>query len=261
MKLGRTMIVQLGLVTLFVGGSAQAFTGGKDYAPHKPADVRHIPDATPQPEPFSQYGNPETYVVNGKRYRVKKDNKDHIERGTASWYGMKFHGKTTSSGEVYDIYGMTAAHKTLPIPTYATVTNLKNGKSVLVKINDRGPFVDDRVIDLSFAAAKKLDIVANGTAPVEIKTITFDDETHFAQTKHRFLQLGAFSQFDNAWQLRQKIKHIGQNIVHIKINVNQDMTKLYHVKVGPVLSQAHHADLVQQLRSAGLSVNHVLTSA
>jgi len=129
------------------------------------------PDAVPKVEPKSRYGNMESYVAFGRRYYTKPSSRDHKERGIASWYGRKFHGRKTSSGEVYDMHQMTAAHKTLPLPTYARVTNLENGRSAVVRINDRGPFVGDRVIDLSYAAAKKLGVVRNGIAEVEVVSI------------------------------------------------------------------------------------------
>ena len=130
-----------------------------------------MPDAVPRVEPKAKYGNMESYVVYGRTYHTMDSSRGHVERGMASWYGPKFHGRKTSSGERYDMYQMTAAHKTLPLPTYARVTNLENGRSAVVKINDRGPFVDDRIIDLSFAAAKKLGVVQKGTARVEVASI------------------------------------------------------------------------------------------
>ena len=129
------------------------------------------PDMVPKVEPRSRYGNPASYVVFGKRYHTKDDSHGHVERGLASWYGPGFHGRRTSSGERYDMYAMTAAHKTLPLPTYAQVTNLENGRSAVVRINDRGPFHGPRVIDLSRAAAAKLGVLAKGTAQVEVKAL------------------------------------------------------------------------------------------
>jgi rare lipoprotein A len=119
-------------------------------------------------EPPSRYGNPETYTVFGKNYRVRTTSAGHRERGIASWYGKDFHGKRTSSGTPYDMYAISAAHKTLPIPTYVRVTRLDNGSSLVVRVDDRGPFVEGRVIDLSYGAARKLGMVEQGTAPVEV---------------------------------------------------------------------------------------------
>jgi rare lipoprotein A len=130
-----------------------------------------VPDAVPRMEPRSRNGNPPFYDVFGKRYYVLSSSVGYWERGVASWYGPGFHKVRTSTGEPYDMYGMTAAHKTLPLPAYVRVTNLQNGRSVVVRVNDRGPFVGNRIIDLSYTAAAKLDMLRNGTAMVEVRTI------------------------------------------------------------------------------------------
>jgi rare lipoprotein A len=130
-----------------------------------------VPDAVPRYEPRSIYGNPPFYDVFGKRYFVLSSSADYVERGVASWYGPGFHKVRTSTQEPYDMYGMSAAHKTLPLPCYARVTNLQNGRSVVVRVNDRGPFVGNRIIDLSYTAAAKLDMLRNGTAMVEVRTV------------------------------------------------------------------------------------------
>jgi rare lipoprotein A len=140
--------------------------------PQPPIDVLSTPDAVPRVEPRGRRGNPPFYEVFGKRYYVLASSEGFVERGTASWYGPGFHAASTSSGEPYDMYGMTAAHKTLPLPAYAEVTNLRNGRKVVVRINDRGPFVGDRIIDLSYTAAARLDMLLQGTAPVEVRVIT-----------------------------------------------------------------------------------------
>jgi rare lipoprotein A len=137
---------------------------------------RELPDAAPRTDAPSARGNPESYVVLGKRYFVLPTNQGYVERGIASWYGTKFHGRSTSNGERYDMYAMTAAHKTLRLPAYARVTNLRNGKQVVVRVNDRGPFHDNRVIDLSYAAAQKLEMAGEGTALVEIEVVGSDGE-------------------------------------------------------------------------------------
>jgi rare lipoprotein A len=144
---------------------------GLRHTPPAPLDLASIPDAIPQVEPFSRYGNPARYEVFGREYTTLKDHRGYREKGLASWYGSKFHGQRTSSGEPYDMFAMTAAHKTLPLPCYARVTNLKNGRSIVIKINDRGPFHADRLIDLSYTAAWKLGIIGEGTGLVEVKTI------------------------------------------------------------------------------------------
>ena len=136
-----------------------------------PANIDAVPDAVPRAEPRSAHGNPPFYDVFGQRYYVMASASGYVERGVASWYGPNFHGVNTSSGELYDMYGMTAAHKTLPLPCYARVTNLRNGRSVVVRINDRGPFVANRLIDLSYTAAAKLDMLREGTTLVEVRTL------------------------------------------------------------------------------------------
>jgi rare lipoprotein A len=130
-----------------------------------------VPDAIPRAEPRSVYGNPPFYDVFGKRYYVMASSVGYVERGVASWYGPGFHKERTSVGEPYDMYGMTAAHKTLPLPAYVRVTNLQNGRSCVVRVNDRGPFVGNRIIDLSYTAAAKLDMLRDGTAMVEVRAL------------------------------------------------------------------------------------------
>ncbi|HEX4024902.1 MAG TPA: septal ring lytic transglycosylase RlpA family protein [Steroidobacteraceae bacterium] len=140
--------------------------------PPAPADLARLADAVPRAEPRSALGNPPFYEVGGRRYVVLSSAAGYVERGVASWYGPGFHGLRTSTGEPYDMFAMTAAHKTLPLPCYARVTNLSNGRSVVVRINDRGPFVANRIIDLSYAAATRLGMIRNGTAFVQVQTLT-----------------------------------------------------------------------------------------
>jgi rare lipoprotein A len=140
-------------------------------APETPPPAQSVPDVVPRIEPRSRSGNPPFYDVLGKRYFVLSSNVGYVERGVASWYGPGFHKVRTSTGEIYDMYGMTAAHKTLPLPAYVRVTNLQNGRSVVVRVNDRGPFVGNRIIDLSYTAASKLDMLRNGTAMVEVRSL------------------------------------------------------------------------------------------
>ncbi|HEY6941715.1 septal ring lytic transglycosylase RlpA family protein, partial [Dokdonella sp.] len=139
-----------------------------------PIDVERIPEPVPKAEPRSRYGNKPSYSVLGRTYRVLPDARGYVERGIASWYGNKFHGYMTSSFEPYDMYAFTAAHKTLPLPSFARVTNLDNGKSVVVRINDRGPFHEDRIIDLSYAAAVKIGVWPKGTGRVEVRALDPD---------------------------------------------------------------------------------------
>ncbi|HLF67546.1 MAG TPA: septal ring lytic transglycosylase RlpA family protein [Gammaproteobacteria bacterium] len=163
-------------------GPKKSYTAAKstqDSAPEDPPDLRDVPDAKPKHEAKSRYGNPKSYEVFGKRYYTKESSHGYVAHGQASWYGTKFHGNRTSSGETYDMYDMTAAHVSLPLPTYARVTNTKNGKSVVVKINDRGPFHDDRIIDLSYAAAARIGILQQGTGHVKVEAI--DPHHHYKE--------------------------------------------------------------------------------
>ena len=168
------------------GGSGGSSKGGSygygDGPPLRDIDVSNLPDAVPKVELIRKAGNKSPYTVFGKTYQVLPSNKDYRERGIASWYGKKFHGRKTSNGETYDMYAMTAAHKSLAIPSYVKVTNLDNGRTVIVRVNDRGPFHGGRIIDLSYAAAKKLDYSAKGVANVEVVAI----DPHTYQGKSSF---------------------------------------------------------------------------
>lgn len=174
-------------VVPFLLGAGVLLMGGCSTVPvaPPPIDLNAVPDAVPRLEPFGRSGNPESYEQNGQRYWVLNSPWGYASKGIASWYGKKFHGRRTSSGDTYDMYAMTAAHKTLPIPCYARVTNLENGRSVVVKINDRGPFIDGRIVDLSYVAAHKLGMVEKGTAQVELQVIDTrgDYATQYAQQR------------------------------------------------------------------------------
>ncbi|MDH5179716.1 MAG: septal ring lytic transglycosylase RlpA family protein [Gammaproteobacteria bacterium] len=183
------------LSLLLIIGLSSCATGKRRYAMHQDrapghaVNVDHITDAVPRIEPLSKYGNPESYVVFGQRYNVMKSAQGFRQRGIASWYGSKFHGHRTSNGETYNMYAMTAAHKNLPLPCYVQVTNLENNRSVIVRVNDRGPFHENRIIDLSYVAAKKLGITPTGTAKVEIKVI---DPRQEQQKKRRVALTDSF---------------------------------------------------------------------
>ncbi|MGF1644313.1 MAG: septal ring lytic transglycosylase RlpA family protein [Thiotrichales bacterium] len=152
-----------GLTTIGLGGCSRVIQDG----PGRAVDVDQIANAVPKPEPLCAKGNPDSYVQDGVRYVVAPQAYGTTQRGQASWYGTKYHGRSTSCGEPYDMYAMTAAHPTIPLPAYMRVTNLSNQRSVVVRVNDRGPFKDGRIIDLSYVAAMKLGIASAGTAEVE----------------------------------------------------------------------------------------------
>jgi rare lipoprotein A len=165
----------LALVCVLVGGCGSTSNPGgyyKDDGPHErpPANLERVADAVPRSEPLHKFAN-RPYKALGKEYVPMTSLQPFRQRGLASWYGKRYHGQKTSSGEVYDMYQMTAAHPTLPIPSYARVTNAKSGKSVVVRINDRGPFRSGRVIDLSYVAAHKLGYIQAGEAMVEVESI------------------------------------------------------------------------------------------
>ena len=225
-----------------------------DGPPNYPVDLATVADAMPQLEPLSRYGNPDSYVVEDHRYDVLTSSAGYVERGIASWYGTKFHGRRTSSGETYDMYAMTAAHRTLPIPTYAQVTNLLNGRRVVVKINDRGPFRDNRLIDLSFAAASKLGITDDGTGIVEVRAI---DPATSAATQAQvelpdispskpglYLQLGAFSQAENAARLRDRLDGRVPGVIRV-VRTESGQQPLFRVRIGP-LEDVEEADRVSR---------------
>ncbi|MBL7001027.1 MAG: septal ring lytic transglycosylase RlpA family protein [Gammaproteobacteria bacterium] len=196
----------------------------------------------------SKYGNPSSYVVMGERYHVMESSQGFIQRGLASWYGADFHGKRTSSGEVYNMHAMTAAHKTLPIPVYVRVRNLSSGKSAVVLVNDRGPFVENRIIDLSYAAAKKLGVVGPGTAEVEIealdthkdsprktvRSIPLQQQPKLSETSV-FIQLGSFGNVANAQNLLNDLNDNQEQAVVIQ-QVNTEKGDFYRVRLGPLLS-------------------------
>lgn len=241
------LIKSLSITLLILNLSACNLFNNEDGAPIFPVDVSHIKEPVPKVEPKSKYGNPETYSVFGKKYKTMQTSNNFSQTGIASWYGTKFHGRKTSSGEVYDMYALTGAHKSLPLPTYAKVTNLDNNKSIVIKINDRGPFHDDRIIDLSYAAAAKLGVLHKGTANVKLSAINPENNSSKPSKLKKQelvnLQIGAFTERQNAEQL---IKSVANVINHpIKITTANNITNdskqtigaLFKVHLGPVPSE------------------------
>lgn len=226
--------------------------------PQPPTDVTAIPDAVPKPEPRSAHGNPLFYDVLGRRYRVLPSASGYMERGVASWYGPTFHGESTSSGEPYNMYGMTAAHKTLPLPTYARVTNLKNGRSVVVRINDRGPFVANRLIDLSYTAAAKLDMLREGTTLVEVRTLVPGEPDNLTRSSETppptlYIQVGAFSDERNASRVVESLHAAGLATAFVRTPADGSRDRLFRVRVGPVNSVAGFDQLIAKLASIGFA--------
>jgi rare lipoprotein A len=222
-----------------------------------PRDVNSIPDAVPKCEPRRKRGNPPFYTVLGRRYVVLPSADGYLERGVASWYGPTFHGVATSIGEQYDMYGMSAAHKTLPLPAYARVTNLRNGKSVVVRINDRGPFVANRIIDLSYTAAAKLDMLKEHTTLVEVKVVTPADADKLARSDELppqtlYVQVGAFSEERNANQLVARMKTGGISSAFVQ-SPPDGKPPMFRVRAGPVANAAEFDRLAAKLAALGIS--------
>lgn len=230
----------------------------KDGAPARyDAEWDKIPDAVVKDEPRSRYGNPASYEVFGKTYYVRDSSEGFVESGIASWYGTKFHGRRTSSGEPYDMYAMTAAHKSLPLPTYVEVINVDNGRRAVVKVNDRGPFHEGRIIDLSYAAATKLGVAKVGTAKVKIRALDPDlkqqsfDESHDASstsdTGKVYIQVAAFSTEDKAVAMLGKLRDANFSSSRIHVD-SREGRSLYRVRIGPLPSRDVAKKLLAQLK-------------
>lgn len=275
---------------------ALASCGGNKTRDDGPGSGR-IPDlpgnAIPRDEPRSKYGNGRDlgngpqYEVFNKTYTVMQSSAGYQERGVASWYGKKFHGNLTSNREVYDMYEMTAAHKTLPLPTYVRVRNLRNNQSIVVRVNDRGPFVSNRIIDLSYAAALKLDMVRDGTSLVEVTAINFDKPAATQQSGDRptstrqpdqparparpaivstpaissnriYVQVGAFGERENAARRLAKLSQSGINNAFIHEDVSTNPT-LYRVRIGPVADVVQYDLLAEELEALGINDPYLIT--
>jgi rare lipoprotein A len=221
----------------------------KDYMPSKRQAIASIPVKSIN-KPSNHYANLESYAVGGKRYQVMQTASGYKTKGLASWYGTKFHSQRTSSGENYNMYAMTAAHRTLPLSTYVRVKNVYNGREAIVKVNDRGPFHSKRVIDLSYAAANKLGLFPKGIALVEIEALMGKTPEKKRQSAQYYIQTGAFSSINLAQQLKAKLTQITQSDVII-----EKYNKKYRVKVGP-FTTAHLSDnLKYKLAKQGLNVS------
>lgn len=267
-------LVLLTALLLQACSSSARYKINQDHGPSNPVDVSNVKDAIPQNEPRSKYGNPKNYKVLGKWYSVRKSSAGYKEKGISSWYGKKFHGHRTSSGETYDMYAMTAAHKTLPLPTYVRVTHLKNDRSIIVKVNDRGPFHQGRIIDLSYAAAKKLGVTATGTAVVEVEAL--DPNTYNKQQAYRpkfnrpsalgtypvkpnfklFIQVGAFNDPLNANKLKKRLSRMfKQQQIHSDFSSEKS---IFRVRIGPLASIAIADKLSDYLNKKGIPTTKIV---
>jgi rare lipoprotein A len=264
--------------TFALGACGSVPRGGgyyQDDGPHErpPVDVLKVPDAEPRDEPLSSSGN-KRYSVFGVDYTPATDARGYRERGVASWYGKKFHGRRTSSGEPYDMYGMSAAHRTLPLPSYVRVRNLQNGRSVVVRVNDRGPFLQNRLIDLSYSAAARLGVLGTGTAMVEVEhvgpatapvttlasggsgasliAVAEAANAPTAAGPRLSVQVGAFAQQQNAVNLRERLERAGFGPLYIQSPV-AGATTLYRVKIGPIGTVERGDQIVAEVARHGVN--------
>ena len=232
----KQLVITAALAVLLLAGCAgkKEVEQAGDGPSSRKISAADVHDAVPKNEPRARYGNHSPYTVLGKTYTVLPTSKGYHERGIASWYGSKFHGRRTSSGEPYDMHLATAAHKSLPLPTYAEVTNLDNGRKMIVKINDRGPFHEDRIIDLSYAAAIKLGVDQTGTARIDVRAIDVEKSKRSAVklADGTFLQVGAFSKRKTADDLAGKM--IAAQLKPVSIKKSRG---LYKVWIGPYASE------------------------
>ena len=277
----RVGLIAMALIVLSLNGCSGSgeFSRG-DGPPLFGANRPLPPDPVPRVEPRSRYGNPTSYVVLGRRYHVMAEASGYRERGVASWYGTKFHGRRTSSGETYDMHAMTAAHKSLPLPTYVAVTELNSGRRVVVRVNDRGPFHDNRIIDLSYSAARKLGITATGTGLVEVEALTpashpprqrvpaksmpvrrtvAQPRTSPSQATQPqiYLQAGAFADANNATRLRARLASLADVPVAVSQAENAGVA-LHRVRLGPVRDVASADRLAQRIADAGMSLPRIV---
>ncbi len=256
----------------------------EDDGPHKNVrvDISKVPDATPRWERVDP-SRSRPYIVLGKKYYPMAEARNYRQIGVASWYGRKFHGRRTALGERYDMYAMTAAHKTLPLPSYVQVRNLKNGRTVVVRVNDRGPFLRNRLIDLSYAAAYKLGMVSTGTTEVEVTAVTpgyqpkpTNTGTNEAKTEaveetgptpadavtpgvtvSSYLQVGAFGEEENAESLRNRLEQAGLKPVLV-LPYKQNDRQLYRVRIGPLDSIEKSEAINRRLAEIGITNVHLV---
>lgn len=264
-----------GIIVLSASLASCFHTRRGDGPPDFDVDVSKIPNPVPKPEPLAKYGNMPMYKVGGRRYYPMKSVNSFEQTGVASWYGTMFHERRTSSGEKYDMLAMTAAHKTLPLPTYVEVTNLKNNRTIIVKVNDRGPFSSNRIIDLSYVAAKKLGMLGRGTADVRIRALnpytyasapsrTLGRSIHHAApviastikthaSRYVFLQAGAFKSKDRAIKLQNRLA----SMVTFPVRVSHPAVNstLYRVQIGPIRDSASAEKLTSDLKNIGIHAN------
>jgi rare lipoprotein A len=248
-------LIAAGALLVACSGSGPKVVWEGDGAPAVGLEPADVADAIPRPDPILRAGNTSPYSIDGVEYRVLDTAAGYRAEGIASWYGTKFHGNKTANGEIYDLYLATAAHRSLPIPSYARVTNLENGRAIVVRVNDRGPFHADRLIDLSYGAAVKLGFIENGTARVTVETIELagvDDRRENGAGEYRYLQLGAFASAEAAKSLRDAVAGLVVYPVNVS-PVDVGGRRLNRVRVGPVADGAQLIALRDMLLTRGYS--------
>lgn len=256
--------------------NAGRYSISQDRAPSQALDVSQIREVIPVPLNRTMAGNRSPYTVNGRSYRVMQTEVGFQQTGLASWYGEKFHGHQTSNGEVFDMYQVSAAHTGLPIPSFVRVTNLENQRSIVVRVNDRGPFHNDRVIDLSYAAAYKLGFANQGTALVHIEAIvpsqnvilaantasnpaTTVTASATAAAGDRYLQAGAFSDLRAAQRLSDRLRDLTSRPVFIRsIQAADTSQQLHRVRVGPISDPSEIERISDLMQSANLGQPYVV---
>ncbi len=233
------------VLAMLSGCATSRYQHRHDFTPPDSNELAVLKEPTPVAEPKSVLGNPASYVVLGQRYEVMQEAYPFSQEGIASWYGMKFHGHQTSNGEIYDVYAFTAAHKTLPLPSYVRVTRLDTGASVVVRVNDRGPFHAGRIIDLSYAAAVRLDMHKQGRANVRVEVLK-PPQPH----SERWLQVAALGDESAAKKLQQRLQQLLQQRWPVTISQHQRTSQptLHRVRIGPVKEGEDLAQLQQLLQ-------------
>lgn len=247
-----TLFLTIGTLAFLAGCSNNQPSGrysiNDDIAPNTPLSVEHIEDATPQYEPYSLGGNRD-YTLRGNNYQIIHDTQGFTEKGQASWYGKKFHGHLTSNGEIYDMYSMSAAHKTLPLPSYVKVTNLDNGKSTIVRVNDRGPFHEGRIIDLSYAAAYKLGVLQTGTANVEIAVVNTQKPTLAPLKSQQTQYIIQVASSQHEQRVRTLAEEIGQSLTVPSFVESENQH--YRIFLGPFTDYALTQETLERVKSLG----------
>jgi rare lipoprotein A len=255
--------------------NAGRYSISQDRAPNLDVDLSAIPEVIPEPLIRSRTGNRSPYTVLGKTYNVLPTEEGYNEVGVASWYGEKFHGHKTSNGETFDMYRVSAAHKSLPIPSFMRVTNLDNNRSIVVRVNDRGPFHGDRIVDLSYAAAMKLDYAERGTArvllesivasgyqqdgPVASRQVSNSVTLSLNNQSENYLQVGAFSELSAARELSNRLRSMTDRPVFIRSVESQGKGVLYRVRVGPVNDPNEIQQITQSVVAANLGSPYTIT--